>query len=831
MIKAVLNTAYDFGEQSTHIIGVTDRGLDTQHLQKAASNRESVFKGVDIKPEKGKAIVHVVAMGAAPHYPCNKNGDLFYDTARTIETPEGGDIKLKKGLDESHITFETDAKVYKEHFNTKDDKVYGDVLKSKYNKDLKRVELLLSIPVDEWQEELGGIEKGNSFGVSMSARMAFDTCNVCGKNSKTQSDYCFVPDTLISMRDGHPKEIQDVKVGDVVMSAAGVPTTVIKTFKREVSEEIVNINHSLNGFKLRCTKNHPILSTSREDNLCFYSHSPTGKCFEGNRERCGECRKTVSTRDFTPAGELRVQDVIFSPGLAYTEGGSDSFDTEDAWVFGLFVAEGCYSKVGGVRKSLDFSLHEDETDFVKRLDAYFRARFPKRNGVKVYTRKGSKGVSARFYSPEACELFHENIEEYAKNKYLKNYEILSTSALAESFLAGVWDGDGYWGEKGDRLNSASINLVFQMSHILTTLGYSAYTGTASIPGGPTNRSKLCTQYYVNTKLSSAEQLMRRAVIRGMNKGFITKIGVEDYIGSVYNFETEDGTYVAGGLAVHNCDHLKNDLGQLSEDGHQVAAINDSVTFFDISGVKNPADRIAFGLLKAASAKIIGGAELAERLNIPTPELPERYKFAATLKKLAVLEKTFDGQADDILAVDPNCAAAETPDLPETTLNKIATCGLSSAEALGALADVKVTLSLHDFMRIVMGSKFDSVKASVPEAEKRLPGVFSRMCVNPLIPDGAVELPSTPFPFSLGPMLKDIIGSNGFGAGPKRQRVTVTVIKGNSPFKIKSSSVTASDGLSETMAHLYGQYKVALCHKFSDDKDLTFTSALSHYITS
>jgi len=469
MIKSVLNTSYDFGEQNAHLIGVTKRGLDSEHMSKMASSSKSIFEDLDIKAEKGKAVVHVVAMGAAPHYPSNKNGDLFYDTNRVVEIPMGEDLQLEKGLDETYITFETNAKVFKEHHNKKTDKVYGDVLSSRYNGDMKRVELMLSIPVDEWEDELCRLESGEGMGVSMSASMKEDICGHCGNRARTRDDYCT--------------------------------------------------------------------------------------------------------------------------------------------------------------------------------------------------------------------------------------------------------------------------------------------------------------------------------------------------------------------------HLKCNLNQITSDGSQIAAINDNVKFFDISGVSNPADRIAFGLLKAASSGVIGGAELAELLNIPTPLLPERYKFAATLRKLAELEKRFEGQATEILAIDPNCAAADTKDLPKDTIKKIAASGLNAEQTLGALADVKVTLSIKDFLQIVLGERFKEIAPSISGAEDRLPGVFSRMCIDPKVQDGVINLPSTPFPFSLGGILKDIVGSNGFGADPKRHRVTVTILKGKSPFTVKSASVKPSNDVEETLAQLYGQYKVALCHKFNDDNDLTFTSALAHYIQS
>lgn len=467
MIKSVLTSSYDFGSPVARIIGVTGRGLDRQHLSKAAASA-GLFKDVDVHPEKDKAVLHIIAMSAAPFYPANKNGDVFFDTNREVELriPGAPPIQLGRGLKETYKTFETDAKVYKEHFNTKTDKVYGDVLKAGYNDDMHRIELLLSLPVDEWQQELSGIERGEDAGFSMSTRLPEDMCNCCGHRASKRDDYC--------------------------------------------------------------------------------------------------------------------------------------------------------------------------------------------------------------------------------------------------------------------------------------------------------------------------------------------------------------------------NHLKYELGQIRPDGHLVAAINDENTFFDISGVRNPADRIAFCLMKAASQQVVGGAQLAEMLNIPSDGLDLRSKYAEVLRKLAAMEKTIETAAV-APANDAINRAAASSDLTDSTLGCLKSANLSSEQILGCLSDAKVVVSLKDFMKILMGPQFETVEPLIGGAEDRLPGVFSRMCVDPRVQDGAINLPSTPVPSMLRSLLGDLQESHGMDDGAMRRRVTVITIKGCPTTRMKSAAVKPDAGAEELVAQLYGQYKAAFCYKHLADNGLTFCSVLGHYI--
>ncbi len=852
MIKSVLNTSYDFGEQNAHLIGVTTRGLDTDHLRKIASSSKSIFEDVDVRPEKGKAIVHVVAMGAAPHYPSNKNGDLFYDTDRAVEIPMGEDIQLTKGLDKTHITFETNAKVFKEHRNTKTDKVYGDVVKSRYNDDMRRVELLLSIPVDEWQDELKNLESGDGLGVSMS---------------------CFPAGAQVRVRGGEFKKIEDVTLGDEVYTAEGNFKPVTSTMSRE-SDQVVDI--TLKGWSsdpIRATKNHEVLAARFEDIPRFMNKlsSDSAPWYFKRDHRDDLCDYLT----WVQAGDLTCQHVLAMP--IYKKKKENSVTLEEARLWGYYLSEGSvgfnYNKGGEVPSRISFAHHVDDILplEVPYLEKWTSSSITNRERGDV----GPGRVTNCFGTEAATRVLNAVGRANQKHVPVEMYDAPDESKLA--FITAWLNGDGWQDSAGIHWSMASSGRTrsLDLQMLIATLGVPSSVSAINHPPrdisgngvvSPIEReyvvsvSNYYSQYFSDAGMTKAKVIHKKQQrgpgpwISG-NYLMAPVKKIENIEGSefVYNLSVEeDETYTVSNLAVHNCslaadqcsmcgkkartrkdycNCLKFDLNQITADGHQIAAINDDVKFFDISGVANPADRIAFGLLKAASAGVIGGAELAEMLHIPIPMLPERTKFAATLKKLAEIEKTFEAQDATLLAANPSCAAADTKDLPEDTVKKLATSGLNAEQTLGALADVKVTLSIKDFLKIILGEKFQEIEPNIRSAEDRLPGVFSRMCVDPKVQDGVISLPSTPFPFSLGHLLKDITGSNGFGAGPKRRRVTITVLKGTSPFTVKSASVAPSNDVGETLAQLYGQYKVALCHKFCDDNDLTFTSALSHYIQS
>lgn len=174
--------------------------------------------------------------------------------------------------------------------------------------------------------------------------------------------------------------------------------------------------------------------------------------------------------------------------------------------------------------------------------------------------------------------------------------------------------------------------------------------------------------------------------------------------------------------------LKHNLGRVLNDGHVLHADNPDPSFFDISHVFRPADRIAYvsgTLQKAASAGVLSGAELAEQLDVSFPfflESETASKQAAAqyhaLCKLAAAERQIVNNSNGWMQV----ALASHPEVqPAIDVNG---CSFAKmAEVFRGLADAGVVLSLRDFLSLTVKSANDALVSAVANA---LPNIFSTL---------------------------------------------------------------------------------------------------------
>lgn len=194
MIKTILPETYDHnGDSLVSLVPVTKRGIvDTR--TKSASKNIAILQGMSLNPKPQHSIIHLIAMGTYPSYPANTNADIFCDVPREIKTPEGkGVIRISTGMDTRCKTFETDAKVYKEHFNRPQygDQVYGEVLKALLHPTMRRVELLIEVPDRHWTREINSLANGeDSTAFSMSCNINHDHCTICGQKTPVAAKYC-----------------------------------------------------------------------------------------------------------------------------------------------------------------------------------------------------------------------------------------------------------------------------------------------------------------------------------------------------------------------------------------------------------------------------------------------------------------------------------------------------------------------------------------------------------------------------------------------------------------------------------------------------------------
>lgn len=291
-----------------------------------------------------------------------------------------------------------------------------------------------------------------------------------------------------------------------------------------------------------------------------------------------------------------------------------------------------------------------------------------------------------------------------------------------------------------------------------------------------------------------------------------------------------------------CDHLANSMSVITKEGHQVFAINDKPTFFDISKVIKPADRIAYSFSKVASAGEPCGAALAEeiglaepRLWLPTSPLSKLYhdKLAAA-KKMADMEKEIETKAkssDNKHLVEGTGTATKT-DVDDDDMKQMKSCPLSGI--LNALHDARISLSIKDFAKLI--SDKDISEGDLSDAEDMLPGMFGRMVEDGSDDDAARDSAYDGAPSSLpGPvksMIERMLGSHSLSGGPARVRVRMMIIRGVKP-KLRDTG-TKKASWNEKAAELvreYAQYQLAFaareCQKDMPSNELT---VLRHYLT-
>ena len=199
-------------------------------------------------PDPAYMYLHVIAMGAGEYYGCNINGDYF---------PE-------HDLIARHKTFETNAKVFKEHDNKPTSPSYGKVAFSWYNPKMHRVELVLAVDKIKGKEFVDRQNRGEQLEVSMG---------------------CFPAGTMILMSDGTERPIETVQINQEVITHTGKVHKVVTKMMHNFTGVLMSI-YTERGC-LRATKNHPIL---------------VGRTVF----------KNFVTR-WLEAGEIKVGDVLFCP--------------------------------------------------------------------------------------------------------------------------------------------------------------------------------------------------------------------------------------------------------------------------------------------------------------------------------------------------------------------------------------------------------------------------------------------------------------------------------------------------------------------------------------
>jgi hypothetical protein len=356
--------------------------------------------------------------------------------------------------------------------------------------------------------------------------------------------------------------VQNLRVGDQVVDAAGNSTKITKTDSREYTGRLLAIR-AVGCLPFTVTEEHPILVA-----------------------RAGR-------RDWIPAGTVSTGDTLFMPILQ-----SGGAPTELAWnaraaavrknsrlasplplnaevlyLMGRFLADGsahAWTAGGYERGSLAIVDGAEQRADLERLSETIDRYVGEARIVEV-----ANGLSLRFGRLTVAQRFGEWFGRGAINKRIPDFVMnLGDPERVRAFVRGYLFGDGHVVASGKSrgaitASSASRCLIQQIQLLLTKLDVFASihrqvrAGPCVIAGRETAR---VDRYVLWVPISESTKIMPEAETKKINRtarrvrraddGWLVPVTeievspVEDV--TVYNITVETGTYLASNLSVHNC---------------------------------------------------------------------------------------------------------------------------------------------------------------------------------------------------------------------------------------------------------------------------------------
>jgi L-lysine 2,3-aminomutase/intein/homing endonuclease len=368
------------------------------------------------------------------------------------------------------------------------------------------------------------------------------------------------------------KNIEDIKIGDKIITHTGNIETVYETFNVKYKKDLVEIKTNTN-LLLSITQEHPILAIKRKQITCNCGKKNT-LCKPDN----GQCKKRHPNRntDFTPkfinAIDLEVGDFVATPKIKSLNNNKFN-DINLAYLIGLYLAEGDIPvRKNGKRICTRFSFsHLEKETLAEEL-----MKICKKLKLKAVKHDYSKRnyCSVQIYDTKLSEFLLEHCGRYSENKKLSSEIILnSTDEFLIHILKGCIDGDGHFRNNNKlyiEFNTCSYNLSRQIFLILTKLGCqpSIYEDKKNIGVGKKYDSikNVITQKNIMYHIKSSN-IKTLNVLYNTNE--ITKqhsFETKDFMFSeiktktLIPFEditydlsvTRDESYIANMISVHNC---------------------------------------------------------------------------------------------------------------------------------------------------------------------------------------------------------------------------------------------------------------------------------------
>lgn len=370
---------------------------------------------------------------------------------------------------------------------------------------------------------------------------------------------CFGAGTRILMADSRQIPIEEVQVGDRVIDADGNPTSVL-ALGNSIAENAVKLRHRGSSEVTITTADHEFLTP--DGSYVPIREEPEYLVFPRHVRYELPSAHDISVPAMMPQDhwfKMRASRIYWTKrprehGLPLTI----DADAEFAYILGLFVGDGSTSNRGnrpcaeGYYLNWAFNINEKETlalavqEWAKKIGVN-AALYPSKRGSGLTVVVGSKMLSMIFRSlcGAGCEV--------------KKLPLEIIGQYHAEFLRGLFDSDGgvYPELSKASITMTSYEAIFGAQAMLWGLGiYPTVSTGEPLNKRPTWALILQAENFSRfMKLVIGEDVEAGGGIYGDEKYVYRKFKSIEEIDEdvvVYNFETESNSYIANGLAVHNC---------------------------------------------------------------------------------------------------------------------------------------------------------------------------------------------------------------------------------------------------------------------------------------
>lgn len=341
------------------------------------------------------------------------------------------------------------------------------------------------------------------------------------------------------------KDVQDIIVGDKVLTHTGKFQRVTKTFCRPYKGKMYKVRAGNIGIPIEITQGHPILAAKRKDHTPGKLSLPNFNDVEFNWIEV----ENLSKYDFVSFP--RMLDRSFhdmSSGMAR--------------LFGYYAAEGCMMYEGkkelGKLKGVQFTFHANEDQYINDVVSLIKENFDKE--AKVHYINNTCVI--RVFGQDVAQVMHDRVPGVAGTKNLHFDFMSANDDITVNFLCGLMRGDGCINEERGSYCTKSRSLAWQVFAMLVKLGI---TPTFNLNDNYIGHKKY--QRYIFSFKAEALDGLASIYDGNIPSSIFSKrctndqacftlknVDEYDYEGDVFNFTVEEDNSYVSSFILHNCEY-------------------------------------------------------------------------------------------------------------------------------------------------------------------------------------------------------------------------------------------------------------------------------------